>query len=80
MLLFISGRHYVGGDYIAYLNLFNEAKVNDFGGFPRLQGLNYIIQFVHALNLNYFFFNFLCALAFLAGIFKFLYFDAKYRE
>ena len=72
MLLFISGRHYVGGDYISYLKLFDKSKVNDFGGFPKLQGLNYIIQFVHALNLNYFFFNFLCALAFLAGIFKFL--------
>ena len=72
MLLFISGRHYVGGDYIAYLNLFNEAKVNVLGGLSKLQGLNYIIQFVHTLNLNYFFFNFLCALVFLAGIFKFL--------
>ncbi len=72
MLLFISGRHYVGGDYISYLKLFDKSKVNDFGGFPKLQGLNYIIQFVHALNLNYFFFNFLCALAFLAGIFNFL--------
>ena len=72
MLLFISGRHYVGGDYIAYLHLFNEAKVNVLGGFSKLQGLNYIIQFLHKFNLNYFSFNFLCALVFLAGIFKFL--------
>lgn len=72
MLLFISGRHYVGGDYIAYLHLFNETKVNVLGGFSKLQGLNYIIQFLHKFNLNYFSFNFLCALVFLAGIFKFL--------
>ena len=72
MLLFISGRHYVGGDYIAYLHLFNMSKVNVLGGFSKLQGLNYIIQFLHKFNLNYFSFNFLCALVFLAGIFKFL--------
>ncbi|MAH97832.1 MAG: hypothetical protein CMA12_00580 [Euryarchaeota archaeon] len=72
ILIFISGRHYVGGDYITYLNLFNEAKINVLGGFSKLQGLNYVIQFIHILDLDYFFFNFICALIFLSGIFKFL--------
>ena len=72
ILLFISGRHYVGGDYVAYLNLFNEVKINVLDGFSKLQGLNYVIQFIHTLHLNYFFFNLICALVFLTGIFKFL--------
>ena len=72
MLLFISGRHYVGGDYIAYLNLFEDANIDVLEGFSKMKGLNYIIQFVHILNLHYLYFNFLCALVFLTGIFKFL--------
>jgi len=71
MLLFISGRHYVGGDYVSYINIFEEAKENP-EAFLQLHGLAYIIHFVHKLNLNFFFFNFICALIFLAGIFKFL--------
>lgn len=69
MLLFISGRHYVGGDYVAYLNLFNEYGLKNN---TNLAGLIYIISFVHKLGLNYLFFNFICALIFLTGIFKFL--------
>ena len=73
MLLFISGRHHVGGDYISYLNMFNESKNEGLEkAFAKLAGLQYVISFIHKLNLNYFFFNFLCALIFLSGIFKFL--------
>ena len=62
----------MGGDYITYLNLFNEVKINVLGGFSKLQGLNYVIQFIHTLHLGYFSFNLFCALIFLSGIFKFL--------
>ena len=73
LLLFISGKHYVGGDYIAYLILFNEAKVNVLDtSIEKLSLLNYIITFIHTIGLNYLFFNFICALLFVTGIFKFL--------
>ena len=73
MLLFISGRHHVGGDYVSYLHMFNESKKEGLEqAFTKLAGLQYVISFIHKLNLNYFFLNFLCALIFLSGIFKFL--------
>ena len=71
ILLFISGRHHVGGDYVTYINIFDKIKIEP-EAFAKLQGLNYIIQILHKLNLNYFFFNFVCALIFLTGIFRFL--------
>ena len=71
ILLFISGRYNVGGDYVSYIDIFEEAKENP-DAFDKLQGLTYVIQFIHKLNLSYFFFNFTCSLIFLAGIFKFL--------
>lgn len=72
MLLFVSGRHNVGGDYVKYLYWFEYAKLTPPTGISSLLGLNYITIFIHALSLNYFFFNFVCALIFLLGIFKFL--------
>jgi hypothetical protein len=72
ILLFVSGRHYVGGDYVKYLYWFEHAKLFPPKGLSLLFGLNYITIFSHTLSLNYFLFNFLCALIFLSGIFKFL--------
>ena len=72
MLLFISGRHHVGGDYVKYLYWFEYAKLFPSQGFSSFLGLNYITIFSQTLSLQYFFFNFLCALIFLSGVFKFL--------
>jgi hypothetical protein len=83
MLLFISARHYVGGDYISYLNLFDyfdyqelnsPNQVNPFltaDGYTS-SGFFYIMAIIHKLNLNYFSLNLICALIYLTGIFKFL--------
>ena len=72
MLLFVSGRHNVGGDYVKYLYWFEYAKLFPTKGFSTLLGLNYITIISQTLSLKYFFFNFLCALIFISGIFKFL--------
>ena len=72
MLLFVSGRHNVGGDYVKYLYWFEYAKLFPTKGFSTLLGLNYITIISQTLSPKYFFFNFLCALIFISGIFKFL--------
>jgi len=72
MLLFVSGRHNVGGDYVKYLYWFEYAKLFPTKGFSTLLGLNYITIISQTVSLEYFFFNFLCALIFISGIFKFL--------
>ena len=57
MLLFISGRHYVGGDYVKYLYWFEYSKLFPPEGFSSLLGLNYITIFAQTLSLKYFLFG-----------------------
>ena len=69
LLIFLSGKLYVGGDYISYLNWYNRINFLNYSDFSKIT-FNYIILLLKFLNLEYFYLHFLSTIIFLLGIYK----------
>lgn len=69
LLIFLSGKLYVGGDYISYLNWYNRIEFLNYNDSPKIT-FNSIILLLKFLNLDYFYLHFLSSIIFLLGIYK----------
>ena len=77
LLIFLSGKLHVGGDYGSYLNWYNRIDLNwynriDFSNYSEFSKItfNLIILLLKFLNLEYFYLHFLSSIIFLLGIYK----------